>query len=598
MEVEEAKGFLQGRRPDNAVLASRHVTHFEVDLSADGVEFFDNSEQSECIPLCMVVHSVSESADLSKCKRILLKTRNPTIIGVAHCKTKPDVKKFLSPLIGELKRLDPSNLDENATAGRQFTVSIRCVIADWPMRSYLKRIKTHSGYWSCEKCIQRGERCVHQSTKKTKSGEAPKTSIQLLELNAPPRIDEDFFSYCQTCDACRVNHCHDDHVTNLNDRSPFLEKNLNMVSGFPIEPMHTLYACCLGRLLKGIVDVKNDGKISNNNLSLVDERLKLFKKCKPFEFDRHVRSLKNCVNKFKHHELSDLLMYLLFPVFSGILSEEQFNNLMLLQYAMLLLGGFSTKPVPKENIVRASRVLKFFVKQLIDFGYRIRPTTHAVIHLPEDVINFDCGIDSLSAFFYENFYRFFRNILSSGNKPLQQIRNRLVERSKYLLPTFSDGMIMNSTEHFFLEIERENNCHNKVVLNFKTGRGSDPEKKITFPDFVLSNKFPNNVALLKNGNVVVCTDFVENPLGSRVLLIIGFKFSLKEDAFHYSYASSSYGTYVVSKLDNRINEWNLNNLAGKMYALPHKLNDYSALPDIRTNTCKWFVTPIRHTLNM
>ena len=85
VEVEEAKGFLQGRRPDNAVLASRHVTHFEVDLSADGVEFFDNSEQSECIPLCMVVHSVSESADLSKCKRILLKTRNPTIIGVAHC---------------------------------------------------------------------------------------------------------------------------------------------------------------------------------------------------------------------------------------------------------------------------------------------------------------------------------------------------------------------------------------------------------------------------------------------------------------------------------------------------------------------------------
>lgn len=108
VEVEQAKAFLQGRRlddTDNAVLISRHVTHFEVDLSADGVQFFDNSEQSECIPICMIVHSVSESTDLSKCKRILLKVRKPVIIGVAHCKTKPDVKKFLAPLIQELVRL-------------------------------------------------------------------------------------------------------------------------------------------------------------------------------------------------------------------------------------------------------------------------------------------------------------------------------------------------------------------------------------------------------------------------------------------------------------------------------------------------------------
>lgn len=35
VEVEQAKAFLQGRRlddTDNAVLISRHVTHFEVDL--------------------------------------------------------------------------------------------------------------------------------------------------------------------------------------------------------------------------------------------------------------------------------------------------------------------------------------------------------------------------------------------------------------------------------------------------------------------------------------------------------------------------------------------------------------------------------------
>ena len=46
-------------------------------------------------------------------------------------------------------------------------------------------------------------------------------------------------------------------------------------------------------------------------------------------------------------------------------------------------------------------------------------------------------------------------------------------------------------------------------------------------------------------------------------LIVGFKFALKEDAFQYPYASSSNGTHIVSKLENRINKWDYNNLAGK-----------------------------------
>ena len=98
------------------------------------------------------------------------------------------MKKFLAPLIQELVRLDPTNLDEQVTAGRQFTVSIRCIIADWPMRSYLKRIKGHSGYWSCERCIQEGVRCIHHPTVPLKSGEEPKTSIQFLELNGPQEL--------------------------------------------------------------------------------------------------------------------------------------------------------------------------------------------------------------------------------------------------------------------------------------------------------------------------------------------------------------------------------------------------------------------------
>lgn len=166
LQIEQAKKKLRGENPSEGVSANNEASptlpHFVVDLSVDSVQLFNNSEQSECIPICMVVHSVSESPDPLVTKPLVLTTRSQIIIGVAHCKEKPAVQVFLKPLIDELVRFNPLNWDEKATAGREFTVSVRCIIADWPMRSYLKRDKGHSGYWSCERCIQAGELCeVH-----------------------------------------------------------------------------------------------------------------------------------------------------------------------------------------------------------------------------------------------------------------------------------------------------------------------------------------------------------------------------------------------------------------------------------------------------
>ncbi|KZR97460.1 Uncharacterized protein APZ42_007657, partial [Daphnia magna] len=132
-------------------------------------------------------------------------------------KGKPDINEFLSPVLEELIRLDPNNHDEFITRGRQFTVSLRCVIADWPMRSYLKRIKGHSGYWSCERCVQKGVSCDINSSR-----------------------NEDFLTYCQS------DNCLDEHINSLHDLSPLHKLNFPMVSGFVLEPMHTFYAGCVG----------------------------------------------------------------------------------------------------------------------------------------------------------------------------------------------------------------------------------------------------------------------------------------------------------------------------------------------------------------
>jgi hypothetical protein len=74
---------------------------------------------------------VCEGCDRSRSKPIVLQKPSPKIVGVDHFKEKTDVNSFLSALFEEIKRLVPNN-DVVTTIGRQFIVSIRYFIADWP----------------------------------------------------------------------------------------------------------------------------------------------------------------------------------------------------------------------------------------------------------------------------------------------------------------------------------------------------------------------------------------------------------------------------------------------------------------------------------
>lgn len=58
------------------------------------------------------------------------------------------IVNFFEAVFYKLRRLSPTNDNVNETMGREFTASLRCVLADTPMRKYIKSIKTHSGYWS------------------------------------------------------------------------------------------------------------------------------------------------------------------------------------------------------------------------------------------------------------------------------------------------------------------------------------------------------------------------------------------------------------------------------------------------------------------
>jgi hypothetical protein len=98
--------------------------------------------------------------------------------------------------------------------------------------------------------------------------------------------------------------------------------------------------------------VPAEGKLTSTQIAEANKRIKFFHLCRPYGFDRFVDKLEKCKN-YKIHVKRNILYYLLFPLFKGILSENDLEQIMLLKYGMMLLGSFNGEPVPKKRILKA-----------------------------------------------------------------------------------------------------------------------------------------------------------------------------------------------------------------------------------------------------
>ncbi|CAM4573266.1 unnamed protein product [Leuciscus chuanchicus] len=88
-------------------------------------------------------------------------------------------------------------------------------MCDAPARAFIKGIKSHTGYYGCDKCQQKGSYVKHRMT--------------FPENDASCRTDEAF----------RLGLDEEHHLTHC----PLLETDIDMVTGFPHDYMHLV---CLG----------------------------------------------------------------------------------------------------------------------------------------------------------------------------------------------------------------------------------------------------------------------------------------------------------------------------------------------------------------
>ena len=214
---------------------------------------------------------------------------------------------------------------------------------------------------------------------------------------------------------------------------------------------------------------------------------------------------------------------------------------------MLLLGGFQLSPVPQNNIEKATSQLKLYSSGLLNRGIPCRFLSHYIIHLPEDVEKCKCGIEAISAFPFESFMNIFRALTRSENLLAEQFRNKFIERSKYLLPTNSDGDII--TEQELMDMTDD------PAPRYKHA-GVNRPKTLAFPNFKLSTRFQNNFCLLmdkskkKSPQVFVLTDILKHVQGNCRYRLIGQKFIKLEDAFEEPFKSSEFQIYIASHISS------------------------------------------------
>ena len=109
-------------------------------VSIDGLPISDSTKK-EFWPITGLIKGVKNSA--------------PFVIGLYSGKGKPsEVNEYIQEYVDEVNYLSENGF---AYKNRIIKVNVIGMICDAPARAYLKCVKSHSGYVSCERCTTHGD---------------------------------------------------------------------------------------------------------------------------------------------------------------------------------------------------------------------------------------------------------------------------------------------------------------------------------------------------------------------------------------------------------------------------------------------------------
>ncbi|XP_067203262.1 uncharacterized protein [Linepithema humile] len=320
----------------------------------------------------------------------------PFVIGVYHgyCKPgKPD--EIIDNFIEEYTEIEEEGFNYE---GKNYEILINTVICDAPARAFMKCIKSHTGYYGCDKCEEEGEWINGR--------------MLFLNKNAPLRTDETFL--------LRQNEDH--HL----DNSPFENIALKMVTQFPLDYMHLVCLGVMKKLTKLWITGIRNVKLSASEIHKLSDDLKQLIPYIPKEFSRKPRGL-NELDRWKATKFRLFLLYTGLVTLTSYLPNDYLRHFYVLHCAISILCNPTDC---KYNNKYANELLIHFVQayKLLYGEQYITYNVHNLIHLHKDVQNYGC-LDMFSAFPFENYFKEMKKMLRKSAQPLQQLHRRLMEKS-------------------------------------------------------------------------------------------------------------------------------------------------------------------------
>jgi len=521
-------GILNGIKK-NISEGSKNNSNIQIAVGIDGLPLYkSNSEQFW--PILAYIHPY----DI-----------NVFPIGIYCGKEKPkDSNDFIKDFIDESKLLiEHGVLIDN----KKYIFSIRTMCCDTPAKSYILKIKGHSGFYSCSKCEIEGEYLANRIC----FPYMPPTRCR------PIRTHQNYLLQSQE----------EHHIgnTSLLATLPMFD----VVKTFSLDYMHLV---CLGTVrkllllwIKGPIEIR----YPSWKIEEMSKALEGFKTHIPCEFARKPRTLLE-VSRWKATEFRLFLLYIGIIVTKPILKNEQWKHFFGLSIAMIIL----LSPDYAKYINLSRILLDNFVKNFekIYGRHLISHNIHGLTHISEDYERFG-PLDSCSAFPFENYMCSLKKMLRKPNKPLEQVVNRYKEICE----------LKSTTKIKQLQYRLAGaHKHGPVLEYIRTG---DQFTTIILETMSIKTHIEADSYLFTcDHNVIKVFNIIQNNNTGEIILICK-QFENKHPLFMKPIESTCLNIYIINKLSNNYVSYTINNIKKKMIVLPFN-NNFIALPIIHsTKNC-------------
>lgn len=524
--------------------------------------FYDDDQ----IPLLLELEFSTDGLSLSKSNpmqfwplqyRVLnIPGFKPLMIGIYKGSDKPtDVETFFQPFLDEVEQARRSG--GILVRNRRIPFSFDRFIGDGPARALVMKHYGHNSTCPCSKCKVSGFRFENRV-------------MVYLGIDHRKRTNDEY--------ASQIDECH-----RKPGKSPLIDLGIPMVTGVPFEIMHLVYLGVTVRLLEAwyIGKFGLEAKLCAALFNELSSRHLLLDKWCPDDFARRPILLSK-FGRFKATQLRHFILYAAPVILLGILPDEYYFHLLLLNVAMRIL----TSPVQSEKrLKKARRMLNTFVifAEALYTPAFVSYNVHGLSHLVDDAKQFG-SLEGCAAFIYENNMPLFRKNIRNHPKPLQQFANRLQEKSDI------QHVLEKPLKRTYSQVTTRQ--ENDVVPDCVAGEPYMSYKKYKSSQCTLTLDNRNDYCQLKDKSICKLDNII--VLNNKVFGVVR-KFQSVVDFYSKPIKSSKVGVYKCSDLSADYELISMKRITTKCYCMPSWSNSFASTRTPHIIDGEYIISTLQHT---